>query len=683
VFHFAVKSGNAGAALARPGTVLLAEKTATRLFGAENPVGKNLKLAGILNLEVAGVIADSPGNSHLPFSMLVSYPSLTSDFVGGLQLDDWGINSNGYAYMRLPSQFSLAQFQERLHALANKYVNNTDQASHTRYLLQPVADIHFNKKYADSNPTSTLSGEYLYWLAAIGFFLLAIACINYINLSTAFGMRRSMEVGVRKSMGAQRGQLAAQFLTETFLLTTAVVVLAGFTLQFWLPMLNNFLGSEVPLHWLNGQNLAFLAGICITTALLSGVYPAVVLAGYSPAKAIKGKVAMASRASLQLRRGLVVFQFSIAQIFIAGVLVVAMQMDYVRSRPLGFQKEHVLDIPLPESKPAQLTSLRSKLGEIPGVQSLSFSLGAPTSNNGFGTDFNLSERFSTEKLNVEAKLVDRFYLETYGLKMLSGRYFDENDEKQVQETVPEEARRYNVVLNETAVKKLGFATPEAAIGQKVKLGLNEIEAPVIGVVKDFHISSLHESVEPVLLIQFPYFTFNAGLKLATNTSAENLASIQKAWESVYPERLYESTFLDEHLAGLYQADERSYGLIRLFSLLALFINALGLIGLVSFVVEQKRKEIGVRKVLGASAAGITGLLSVEFLKLVLIAIVLASPLAYYFMQQWLGDFAYRISLHWWMFALAGLAAVTVALLTLSFQTVRAAMANPVKALRSE
>ena len=380
---------------------------------------------------------------------------------------------------------------------------------------------------------------------------------------------------------------------------------------------------------------------------------------------------------------MVVFQFLTAQILIIGAIVVAKQMNFIQSQPLGFTKNNVVDITLPENKPEQLKLLNDKLSAIPGVSSVSFSLGAPVTDNNAFTGFNRKEKYASEKIDVEVKAADKNYLNTYGLQLTAGRWFDENDEHGIDEAIPDSLKRYAFVLNETAVKALGFSSAQDALGKYVAFGFNDISAPVIGVVKDYNTASLHDAVKPVLMVEFPFFYYNAGIKLNRGYSASTLSAIEKAWTSVYPQQLFESSFLDEHIASLYKNEKRTQQLFNLFTFLSIVINVLGLVGLLSFMVEQKTKEIGIRKVLGASVKDISFILSKDFLRLIIVAFFIAAPVAWLLMNKWLQDFAYRTTISWWVFAVAVLAALVVTCIAVGFQTIKAAMANPVKSLRTE
>ncbi len=471
---------------------------------------------------------------------------------------------------------------------------------------------------------------------------------------------------------------------------TAIVVPAKETLQeafslkeayFEQPEL--FLDKNIPLDWLNIKTVFLLIGLWVVVSLLSGLYPAFVLSGFNPITALKNKVSTPKASLVMLRRGLVVFQFLTAQILIIGAIVVAKQMDFVQSKPLGFDKDKVVDIALPENKPAELQALRNKLAAIPGISSESLSLGGPISDNNVNTGYNLKEKYDVEQINIKVKAGDMNYLKTYGLQLVAGRWFDENNERQTASAIPDSTRRYSFVLNETAVKALGFSSAQAILGKYVTFGFNKISAPVIGVVKDYHVASLHEAVSPVLMVEMPFFYYNVGIKFANGYSVANLAAIEKAWTSVYPNEIFESKFLDENVASQYKNEKRTQQLFNLFTFVSIAINVLGLIGLLSFTIEQKTKEIGIRKVLGASVKHISFILSKDFLGLIMIAFLIAAPIAWFLMNKWLRDFAYRTDISWWVFGVAVFATLALTCIAIAYQTIKAAFANPIRSLKAE
>ncbi|MGN6355151.1 MAG: ABC transporter permease [Parafilimonas sp.] len=683
LFPLTVQQGDIRRALTEPGFAILTEKAAHKFFGNENPVGKRIKILNLVDLQVAAVIANAPSNTHLPYNMIVSYKSLRPEFIGGFPIDQWGLSASGFTYIALSNKNKISQVQRALINIASDHLNKDNDGTITAFSLQPLPDIHFNQLYANGNPSYTINYSYLYLIGAIGLFLILSACINYTNLSTALAIKKSKEVGVRKTMGATRPHLIKQFLSETFLLTAFVFIVAALSINLFLPPLNKFLDKNIPLHWLHIKSALLLAGLWIAVSLLSGLYPAFVLSGFNPIAALKNKTITPKTSVVTLRRSLVVFQFLTAQVLIIGALVVAKQMNFIQSQPLGFITNNVVDISLPENKPQQLQLLKDKLAAIPGVSDVSLSLGAPIADNSASTSFNVKEKYASEKIDVEVKASDKNYLKTYNLQLIAGRWIDDNDERNINASIPDSLKRYAFVLNEKAVKALGFASPEKAIGKYVTFGMYDITAPVIGVVKDYNTTSLHDAVAPVIMVDFPFFYYNVGIKLNKGYSAATLAAIEKAWTSVYPDQLFETSFLDQHIASLYKNEKRTQQLFNLFTFLSVIINILGLVGLLSFMIEQKTKEIGIRKVLGASVKDISLILSKDFLKLIVIAFFIAAPAAWLLMNKWLQDFAYRTSISWWVFAVAVLTALAVTCVAVGFQTIKAALANPVKSLRTE
>jgi putative ABC transport system permease protein len=683
LFPLTVKDGSIQRAFKEPGFAILTETTATRFFGKENPIGKRIKLANLVDLEVAAVVTDAPGNTHLPYHMLVSYLSFKSDFIGGIPINEWGVHSAGFVYIGLAGDNKVKHTETILASIVAKNIHEDNIGVKTEYKLQPLPDIHFNQLYAHNNPAYTVNYNYLYLIGAIGLFLLIAACINYTNLSTALAIKKSKEVGVRKTMGATRNHLIKQFLSETFLLSGFVMIAGIVSIRFLIPVLNNFLDKNIPTDWLNIRSGIFLLSLWIIISFLSGLYPAFVLSGFNVITALKSKISTPKKSVVVLRKGLVTFQFLTAQILIIGAIVVAKQMDFVRSEPLGFDKDKVVDIALPENKPAELRALRNQLSAIPGIKSFSLSINAPVGDNQINTEFNLKEKYTAEQLHVAVKAADKDYLKTYGLQLVAGRWFNETDEIKIAETIPDSLRRYAFVLNETAVKAFGFRSAQEVIGKYVTFGMNDISAPVIGVVKDYHITSMHQPVSSVLMVEFPFFYYNVGIKLSGENTASTLAEIEKAWTSVYPQQIFEANFLDEHVANMYKDEKRTQQLFNLFTFISIVINVLGLIGLLSFIIEQKTKEIGIRKVLGASIKDISLILSKDFLRLIILAFLIAAPIAALLMNKWLEDFAYRTHISWWVYAVAVLAALMVTCVAVGFQTIKAAIANPIKSLRTE
>jgi putative ABC transport system permease protein len=683
VFDFEVLSGNPKVDLGQPGKVFLTKSLADKLLkGEKNGV---IKLNNRVELEVAGIVADPPPNSHIRFSMVVSMSSLTGDFIGGLPLDHWGLTASGLVYMVLPENVTPSKMETQLKQLSEKYLKKED-ASRKQYKLQPLSSIHFDEFYFyNPGPAVNASRSDLIALGILGLFILVIASINFINLATALAIKKSKEIGIRKTLGAKRSQLTWYFLSETFLLTLFAVALSLCATEWLLSWINSFLEKSIELNLLSSPGLVvFLLTLIVFTTVLSGFYPAIVLSGFNPVAVLKNKMSASGSSGAGVRKVLVVFQFLIAQALIIGTLVVSDQMNYFRSKPLGFEKEAVINVPMPDLTKEIRESFRTRLESNSNIRNLSYSLGAPTSDNNFSTGFYLSEKGpDLQPLGVSVKTVDRHYLDTYGIELVAGRWFSEGDEKAANIDLPEEQRKFNYVINEKAMRQLGFSSPEEVIGRMIGTGVYDVQGEVIGVVKDFHIASLHTEISPVVMMLLPRFYYDAGIKINMANSRDAIQHIENTWKAIYPEYYFEYQFLDEELANGYRNDERTFTLFKIFSGVSIFIGCLGLYGLVSFMANQKLKEIGIRKVMGASVKSIVTLFSKEFVKLIVIAFIVAAPLSWYAMNYWLEDFAYRVEIQWWVFVLAIAATLVIALGTVSYKAIRAAIANPVDSLRNE
>jgi putative ABC transport system permease protein len=667
-------AGNVAKALSAPNKVILTEGTARRYFGSANPIGQVLRLDARLDLEVAAIVKDPPATTHLPFSMLVSFSSLTNDYIGGLDLNSWNFTGNGYCYVRLDAKSSIASVEKALHSIVQKN-RNSDANKNEKYYLQSLAQIHFQPDFDTTNPSYTVSEKYLTMLLLLGGFIILIACVNYINLSTSLAFSKSKEVGIRKTIGASKLQLFFHYMSETLFLTLVAAAIGLMLAVFFLPVLNRLLDKSISIEQL--AHFKFIAGAILgllMVSFISGVYPALILAGFKPIESLKNQLAMPGKASTLLRKALVVFQFTTSIALIICTLVIAKQMHYFNTKSLGFKKDAVVEVELPSPDSTKIEAFRSSLQNQVGVQAISFCLGAPISNNGISTSMKAPELPEKSDYNVKILACDKNYLETYGIQLIAGRWFFEAEEKDLGS---------GLVVNESLIKTLGYKHPSEALGKKLAIGINNYNPPIIGVVKDFHTSSLHQSIGAVALMPFPYFYFAAGVRINPSGLRNTLSAIESAYKKVYPDYVYSVNFIDEQLAKLYEQETRNYNLFKAFSAVSVFICCIGLWGLIAFVVVRKTKEIGVRKILGASIQSIVALLSKDFLRLVLIALVVASPVAWYFMHQWLENFAYRIRISWAVFVLAGGIALFITLVTISFQAIRAALANPVKNLRTE
>ncbi|UFH54210.1 ABC transporter permease [Spirosoma sp. KNUC1025] len=679
LFALTMRVGNARAILDQPNQVILTESTARNFFGNTAPIGKTFRLGQTTMLRVAGIMEDMPAQTHLNASMIVSYKTLKTYM--SWDITQWGLRSAGSVYALLPEGQNPAQYASRLDKASKKYFEDENRSGSLRHLtLQPLEDIHLNPEFGGTPFVPPIAPTYLWVFGIIGLFVLLIACINFVNMATARATTRAKEVGVRKVIGATFSQLVGQFLSEAFWLSMFSASLAVFISYLTLPTLNTFLQKQIAFD--GPVVTGFMLALALLTALSAGTYPAFFMAKLKPVKVLKSRAEVGRGSQGWVRQGLVVFQFSISIILAVGVLVIYQQMKLFREKDLGFNRDAVVTVSLPDAE-SKLNVFRHSLSEIPGVEQISFAIGAPTSNNNFTTGMHPDPANPNQRINVNIKLADAHYLQTYGLKLAAGRFLTDSDTLSISQTVPFEQRRYVFVVNEALVKALGYAKPEKILGRRVKIGLNDITAEIVGVVRDFHASSLRESIQPVVMLNFPHYYFSAGLKLQPTNLPATMASIERAYKEHYPNSLYEAEFLDQSLQKLYEEESRQFTLLRVFAGLALIICCLGLWGLATFTIERRTKEIGVRKVLGASITNVVALLSKDFLKLVLIAILIGSPVAWWAMNQWLKDFAYKINVEWWMFALTGFLSITIALLTVSFQSIKAALMNPVKSLKTE
>lgn len=666
--------GNPETALDKPNSVVLTESKAKEYFGDTNPVGQLIKLDNKVDVEVVGVVKDVTKMNHLPFNMVVSYSTLNSDLMGGMDLESWFFTSGGYSYVRLQDQQDPSSFKNVFETMVQRRTGPDGERKEEMF-LQPISDIHFDLTYEASNPTYTVSSKYLSMLLLLGGFILLIACVNYVNLSTSFAFTKSKEVGIRKTIGASKKQLFFHYMMETFVLTLVAAVIGVVIAVLFIPTVNGIL--EKSISALSLLEPTFMLGLLLTVlfiSFISGAYPAIILSGFNPVNSLKNQLAMPGKSSVVLRKGLVIFQFTTSIALIICTLVISRQMEFFQNKELGFQKDAVIEVRLPESDSIKRENFRNLLQEKPGVQEITFCLGAPVSGSGLGTSLQASQLPQNVRYSTKVIPCDRNYQETYGIEMIAGRWFLPSEEKNIGSAV---------VVNRSLTKTLGFEDPEEAIGQSITIGLNDISPMIVGVTEDFHTSSLHNDIGPVSLTPFPYFHVAAGIKINPGDMRNTLAAIEDSWRKVYPENVYEMSFIDETLATSYKQETQNYQLFKAFSFISIFICCIGLWGLISFVVVRKTKEIGIRKVLGASVSGIVVLLSKDFLILIAVALLIASPLAWYFMNEWLQDFAYRIDISWLVFATAGFFAILIAFITISYQTIKAGLTNPVKNLRTE
>jgi putative ABC transport system permease protein len=670
MFSFPLKKGDPTTALAAPNQIVLTEKAARKYFGNENPLGKTLRFEGKTDLRVTGVATDVPAESHLHFDALVSFSTL-DNLLTDRQKNGFYWNP-AWTYIELKPGVQPAQLEAALPGIVEKYIPESIRSG-TTLPIQPLHTIHLHSTGLVGEIEPNGGHTYIRVFGAVGFFVLLIAVINFINLSTAQSLRRIREIGLRKTLGAARGRIIRQMLGEAVWTSVLAGMVAMVLLLVCLPAFNNLTDKTFTFNDLWQHIGAFSAGV-LATGLLAGLYPAFYLSSFRPALAVKGafeKPALRSRT----QQALVVLQFSISIVLIVATIVANRQFRHLREARLGYDRSGVLVLPVSRcalEKISRFDDFRRVLLQNPAIQSVT------AMEEPLGVRFNTGT-YRPEGSDKERQFGRLFvrdgFLETFGIELLAGRSFSQNYR----------ADSASVIINEALVRHLGWGTPENALQKQID-GQGK---RVIGVVKDFHFASLHNAIEPLVLNvpfndgQNAFMIQYMAVKVAQRDFQSAIGFLKSTWESRVPDRAFEYSFLDDEHARLYKSEARFSHISLIFNILSLLIACMGLVGLAVYMLRQRTKEIGVRKVLGASVAGITGLLAKDFLQLVLIAIVIASPIAWYFMNKWLADFAYRIDLRWWMFAGAGAMAVLIAFLTVGFQSVKAALANPVKSLRSE
>jgi predicted permease len=673
IFDLTWLAGDPSTALNDLGSVVLSKTMAEKCFDDwRRAMDQTLLLDNLVPVTVRGVVEDMPTNCDLPFNALISYSTLKPNKHLYFYDEEWGsCGSNNQVFALLGNVEQTASANAALAKVGEKEYSENGYRS-KQHVLQPLTNLHYDERYNTSGGQLTPK-SHLWVLGSIGILILVMACFNFINLTTAQASLRAREVGVRKTLGGDRGRLIGQFMSETALVVVFSVMLGGALAGLTSPLLKHI--SDVPdTHpfFSEPSVWAFLGLTTLAVTLLAGLYPASVLSGFNPIQALKSNVQQGASGGAFLRKSLVVLQFFIAQALVIGAIVIIGQLDYVRSRDLGFDKNLVYTFPINNDSATlqRQTTLKNRLLDIASVESVSLCSDQPSSGNTWSTNFKFGNHTGDEPFNTSLKFCDADWQKTYGFRLRAGRWLEPSD------TIRE------AVVNETMLRKLGISNPEEAIGQNIRLGGGRM-LKVAGVVEDFHTHSLHEEHEPTLITTRANMYFQAGIKLRPDNIEAATAAVQRVFDEVLPEQVFDGSFLDESIANFYRNESRFSATCKGFGALAIFISCLGLLGLAAHAAQRRTKEIGIRKVLGASVAGITGLLAKDFLKLVLVSFLFAIPIAYWFMQKWLADFAYRIDMHWWMFAAAGLAAVAIAFLTVSFQSIRAALANPVKSLRSE
>ncbi len=667
VFDVYWLQGDPETALLNPSSAVLTKRLAIEVFGQEKVdangvLGEVLQLNHKDALQITGIVDDPPVTSSIVFRMLVPYAfyKMYNPYFAG----NWSGNYQGTTYVIPQPGTSLAGLEQQIDTWKAKYLNEQDR-QRISYALQPLTGIHTETLYSTSINSYTMPMSVIRSAIWIGIFILLVACINFVNLATAQASQQAKEVGVRKVLGGSRVQLFAQYLSENSLIVAGAVVGSLLLTSLCLRQLNN-LFSVIRLDLsLSSSIIGIGALLGLVVSGVAAVYPALVVSAFEPVKALKGNVISFRDRSFGLHKSLMVLQFSIVLVLGIGALVVYQQLRYMQDADLGFATEAIVTTPVPDEQRAE--ALRTRLLNQPTITEVTLATGAPTAAEvRMGTTARLPHQTEVEGLEAEMKSIDLAYLDFYQLKLVAGRNFtrisDEFDE---------------FIVNEKLVEALGMS-PQAALGQK--LTINEGQATVVGVVEDYHNNALQEDISPGVLINWDYGIFEAAVKLAGQPGLE---ALKEGWEAVFPQNIYEYAFLDDQLALGYLMEQMILKGFTTFAALAILIACLGLIGLTAFSLTRRTKEIGIRKVLGATVPHVFVLLSQQYLKLIIISSAIAIPVANYFLADWLADFAYRVAVSWWFFVLPTVVVVLIALITISQQTLRAATRNPVDSLRDE
>ncbi|MCW3118973.1 MAG: FtsX-like permease family protein [Chitinophagaceae bacterium] len=676
-------SGSSGISLNKPYQVVLTESNAKLYFpnfNAVQVIGKEIYLNDTVRVTVTGIVKDIPENTDFSFKTFVSHTTLENTSLKPDTWDSWD-NTNGaqQLFVKVAAGTAPAQIEKQIAGLYKKYhKQEPGDKSKIWHSLQPLSNLHFNADYGGyalpiaHKPT-------LYGLLAVAAFLLMLGCINFINLTTAQAAQRAKEIGIRKTMGSSRKQLIVQFLSETFLLTLSATLLSIILTPLILKAFAGFIPEG--LHFNLTQQpgvIVFLSLLMLVVTILSGFYPALVLSGYKPVLVLKNQAYSNSGKTRHawLRKSLTISQFGIAQVFIMGAILVSKQITYSLNKDLGFKKEAILYVQTNyyDTVKNHKYILRDKLKAIPEIAMVSLCSYPPSSGSTWSGTMKYKDGKTEIETDVQQKFGDTNYIKLYKLKLLAGKNFEQTD------TVK------SFIINETYARTLGFQQPQQAIGKQLEWGNRQV--PVAGVVADFHQKSLHESIKPLVIASWDNTERSISVALQPQQPGHTtwktaISKIEKAWKEVYPQDDFDYSFFDKDIAKFYESEQHISGLLMWATGLAILISCLGLLGLVIYTTTQRTKEIGVRKVLGASIAQIVAMISKEFILLVILAFLIAAPLAWMGMHQWLQNFAYRTDISLWIFLTAALMMIGIALLTLAFQTIKAAMANPVKSLRME
>jgi putative ABC transport system permease protein len=669
LFSFPLLKGNPKSVLDAPNKMVMTESAARKYFGKEDPVGKTVTVGGTKEFLITGIAADAPENSQIQFDFVGSFTSLNA-----AREEKWS-EANYLTYLMLRDRNSFPTLQVKVNDYIKKVMKDemkTEGNQFMAYHLEPLTSVHLHSELDGFEPNNNIL--YIYIMAVVALLILLIACVNYTNLSTAQSARRSAEIAMRKVMGAGRLQVFNQFISETFLLSLCSVILALAMAALLLPSFNQLSGIAFDREILfSPPVLSGLFVLAIFISLAAGAYPAFVLSGARLITVLKSGFTFTG--SSGLRKTLIVFQFVISIFLIVATAVILQQLNFIRNKDLGYNKEQVIVLPVDGQMRERYDDIKLALAAVPGVVSAGGAYEQPT-HIGWGDGINTKDG---KQITVNALPADEDFVRTLGLRIIAGTDYNQTDVLQFDTSGEGKNLRYTFMLNESAAKALGW-TPEEAIGKTITKGR---DGTVKAVVQDFHFRSMHEPINPLVVFLDKRLVGSLFLKVEGQNIRSTLQQLEQAWKSRIQHRPFDYHFLDEDYAALYKAEQRTATVFTAFSSLAVLLACLGLFALTAYTMVQRTKEIGIRKVLGATLADILLLVSKDFLLLILIALFIATPVAFFASQKWLAGFTYKIDLQWWVFAWAGLATLLIAFATISLQAIKTALANPVKSLRTE
>jgi putative ABC transport system permease protein len=664
IFNFPLLQGDKKTALTEPNTAIITEQVAKKYFGTTDAINRVFRLDNKIDFKVSGILKNIPENTDQHCQVYASYSTLK-------QYNEWlgsdnawgGIESAMNCYVLLRPNVNPAQVESVLPEYVKKFRPKSKNV-HV-YKLQPLSDIHFDARY-----DGVMQKKTLWILSLIGFFLVITACVNFINLATAQALNRSKEVGVRKVLGSKRSQLFWQFIAETTVITVLAVIIAIALSYLALPYVNRWFGLNLHINLFSDWRLLlFIPLLAIVVIFFAGSYPGLILSGFQPIVALKNKLTQRNAGGFNTRRSLIIVQFAISQVLIIAVIVIAKQMNYSKNSDLGFTKDAIVMVPV-SSSPEKTKTLKTQLQKIPGVQDVSMCFSPPSSSNSWNTAPVYDNQLEEEPFRISVKSGDEDFVKTFGLRLVAGRNLYPSDS----------VREF--VVNETFVNKVNLKSPNDALGKSLKIGGN-LKGLIVGVVKDFHDRSFYGEINALCITTDIELYNSYAVKINLANTKSILSAIEKTWVSMNPEGLYAYEFVDKHIASFYESEDLMLKLIQVFSFIAIFIGCLGLYGLVSFMATQKTKEIGIRKVLGGSILNILWMFGKEFSRLILLAFIIAAPVGFWLMHSWLQDFKFRTPINTWVFVSAMLVTIIVATLTVGYRSIRAALANPIKSLRTE